>query len=60
MEIDLNKRKEGIKNAAVAFANDYGPLNAANSGDEEARQEMAQRLHRALRDQGLSIVPGTI
>lgn len=60
MEIDKAKRVEGIRRAAVAFANDYGPLPAANAGDEEAQHEMARRLHKALRDQGLSIVFGEI
>ncbi|MEM9734223.1 MAG: hypothetical protein AAF903_12185 [Pseudomonadota bacterium] len=58
--IDLGERLEGMKLAAVEFANDYGPLSQANKGDETARHELAKRLHSALRKQGLSIVPGDI
>ncbi|KEP71746.1 hypothetical protein DL1_00030 [Thioclava dalianensis] len=50
------QRVEAIRSAAVAFANDYGPLPAANAGDEAARHEVAHRLWKALRAQGLSIV----
>ncbi len=52
------QRVEAIRSAAVSFANDYGPLPAANSGDEAARHEVAHHLWKALRAHGLSIVPG--
>jgi len=54
------QRVEAIRTAAVSFANDYGPLTAANSGDEQARHDVAHRLSKALRAQGLSIVQGEI
>ncbi len=46
---------KGIRRAAVAFANDYGPLPAANAGDEDAAQKIADRLISALQRQGLTI-----
>ena len=54
------QRVEAIRSAAVSFANDYGPLPAANAGDEQARHDVARRLWKALRAQGLSIVQGEI
>ncbi len=52
------QRAEAIRTAAVSFANDYGPLPAANGGNEQARHDVAHRLWKALRAQGLSIVQG--
>ena len=54
------QRVEAIRSAAVDFANDYGPLPAANQGDEAARHEVAHRLWKCLRRHGLSIVQGDI
>ena len=50
------ERVEAIRSAAVSFANDYGPLHAANKGDEEARHEVARKLFSALRREGLTVV----
>lgn len=49
------KRVLAIRRAAVAFANDYGPLPAANRGDENAQHTIAGRLVKALRAEGLAI-----
>lgn len=49
------KRVLAIRRAAVAFANDYGPLAKANAGDEEAQHIVAGQLISALRAQGLII-----
>jgi hypothetical protein len=46
-----------IVRAAVGFANDYGPLPAANAGDEAAQAVMAKRLVDILARQGLTILP---
>ena len=43
------------RKAAVAFANDYGPLPAANRGDADAAHTIAQNLVDQLRRQGLRI-----
>lgn len=43
------------RKAAVDFANDYGPLPAANQGDEQAAHTIAQNLVNALRRHGLRI-----
>ena len=43
------------RTAAVDFANDYGPLPAANAGDEDARHALAERLIACLKRQGLVI-----
>lgn len=48
-----------IKCAAVAFANDYGPLPAANRGDNAAQEELANRLISKLQQLGLEIKPAT-
>lgn len=45
-----------IRRAAVAFANDYGPLAAANKGDEEAQHYVARKLFNACKAQGLKII----
>lgn len=50
------KRVEALKQSAVQFANDYGPLPAANNGDEKARFEVAKRLTEILKKNGLKIV----
>lgn len=42
--------------AACVFANDYGPLPAANNSEWAAMQEVANRLVRALASHGLKIV----
>lgn len=44
-----------IRRAALAFANNYGPLPAANGGDETAQHEVAHRLFRALQREGLQL-----
>jgi hypothetical protein len=46
-----------LEAAAVQFAMDYGPLNAARSGDEEARAKMGLLLMTALVENGLSPTP---
>lgn len=46
---------KAIRRAAVAFANDYGPLPAANRGDEAAQHEVASRLMSALRRECLTV-----
>ena len=51
-----SKRVLAMRAAAVAFANDYGPLPAANNGDEAAQHEVARRLHRACANAGLKII----
>lgn len=50
------KRILAIRKAAIRFANDYGPLPAANAGDEAAQHEVASRLHRACARAGLKII----
>ena len=45
-----------IKCAAVGFANDYGPLPAANLGDDTAQEQIADRLISMLRQSGLKII----
>ena len=48
-------RVSAIRRAAVRFANDYGPLNAANNGDEEAIHAVATRLFKICAEEGLHI-----
>lgn len=50
------QRVLAIRRAAVRFANDYGPLNAANNGDERARHEMALKLFKIMAEEGLEII----
>ena len=52
---DKTRRALAIRNAAVRFANDYGPLPAANAGDEDARHEVALRLFKICLEEGLEI-----
>ena len=47
--------KDAIKNAAVAFAADHGPLSAALQGDVAARAELGLRLLRCLHRAGLEV-----
>lgn len=49
-------RVMAIRKAAVAFANDYGPLAAANSGDEEAQHAVALKLFNALKGVGVHMI----
>lgn len=49
-------RVAAIRRAAVSFANDYGPLPAANEGSNEAKHAVATRLFKALLAEGLQIV----
>lgn len=51
-----NERVLRMRRAAVAFANDYGPLPAANAGDEDAAHKVADRLYRACAREGLKII----
>lgn len=44
-----------IKCAALSFANDHGPLPAANRGDDAAQEALADRLVSMLRHSGLRI-----
>jgi len=50
-----SEKQLSIQRAAVRFANDYGPLAAANAGDPTARHVMAERLVDILKEQGLGI-----
>ena len=50
------RRVLAIRRAAVRFANDYGPLSAANDGDETAQHQMAHRMFGIVADEGLTIV----
>jgi hypothetical protein len=52
---DPMKRVLALRKAAVSFANDYGPLPAANSGDEEAQHKVASQLVTILRRNGLEV-----
>ncbi len=54
-----DERAIAIRHAAVAFANDYGPLALANTGNQGGAHEVAIRLVQKLRDQGLMIVQST-
>jgi hypothetical protein len=54
-----SERVLSMRRAAVSFANDYGPLPAANSGDAAAAHEVAARLVSILRREGLKIVRDT-
>lgn len=45
-----------IKCAAVAFAQDYGPLPAAMRGEDAAQERMADILISKLRQVGLTVV----
>ncbi|WOI54275.1 hypothetical protein [Parvularcula sp. LCG005] len=51
------QRVLAIRNAAIAFASDHGPLSAARSGDIVAEQAVARRLFECLKAEGLAIVP---
>src|SRR5690606_27747407 len=53
---DMKERVQKMRRAAVAFANDYGPLPAANQGDEKAMHAVATRMFDALRKEGLHVV----
>lgn len=44
-----------IKCAALSYANDYGPLPAANRGDDAAQEALADNLISKLRQAGLRI-----
>lgn len=55
-QMTKEERVEAIRQAAVAFANDYGPLPAANEGSDAAMHEVAARMVRACRRNGLKIV----
>lgn len=50
------ERVEAIRASAVSFANDYGPLPAANQGCETARHKVAASLVKILRENGLTII----
>lgn len=50
------KKKAAMRRAALRFANDCGPLPAANSGDGSAQDELANRLHDFCEAEGLRIV----
>jgi hypothetical protein len=50
------RRLLAMRRAAVRFANDYGPLPAANAGDERAQHEIAKRLHDFCEAEGLRII----
>jgi hypothetical protein len=50
------RRLLAMRRAAVRFANNYGPLPAANAGDERAQHEIAKRLHDICEAEGLTIV----
>lgn len=45
-----------IKCAAIAYANDYGPLSAANAGEDAAQERLADNLISKLHEVGLTIV----
>lgn len=49
------KKWAKFRRAAVAFANDYGPLVAANTGNEEAMDKVAMRLVQYLRRENLDV-----
>lgn len=53
------QRVLAIRRAAVRFANDYGPLPAANAGDERAAHQVAHRLFKIMAEEGLAIVEKT-
>lgn len=55
-KMSKEQRVEAIRQAAVAFANDYGPLPAANQGSEVAMHEVAARMVKACRRHGLKII----
>jgi len=50
-----DRLREKLEIAAVSFANDYGPLVAANGGDRCARAAVVSRLLDALEMQGLRV-----
>lgn len=50
---------ERLSKAARSFANDYGPLSAANSGEEAALYTMGGKLLEALNAHGLQVTPST-
>lgn len=52
---DRPQMKAAIAQAAVSFANDYGPLGRANSGDEAALEAVGNRLVATLAARGLKI-----
>lgn len=43
-KVSMGEWEKRVERLAVMFANDYGPLHKANSGDQEARETMAERL----------------
>lgn len=51
----LKERVKAMRRAAVAFANDYGPLAEANQGDEGAAHQVATKLFNACKREGLHI-----
>lgn len=53
---EATERVLAIRRAAVRFANDYGPLPAANNGDVAAQHEVGSRMFRALAREGLKII----
>jgi len=55
-KVSSEDRVKRIRRAAVRFANDYGPLPAANGGDEDAIHQVATRLYGIMRAEGLDIV----
>jgi hypothetical protein len=54
--VEPTDRVLAIRRAAVAFANDYGPLPAANQGDEAAQHAIAHQLFKLLAREGLHII----
>lgn len=54
MSDDLMMRLR-IKCAALSYANDYGPLCAANRGENAAQEALADNLISKLRQVGLRI-----
>ena len=51
-----SQRVLAIRRAAGRFANEYGPLPAANAGDENARHDVALRLFKICAEEGLKII----
>ncbi len=56
MTVSPRERVNRIRRAAVRFANDYGPLPDANNGNVDALHEVATRLYKILREEGLDII----
>ena len=46
-----------LENAAVGFARDFGPLNAASAGDKKARAKVADQLSHFLMKNNLTVNP---